>query len=96
MSLIVGFYENAVFCEINEFLEKPIKGLAKFKWDGKNGHPVQNALLIRKWQIQAIKANFVGKKNAVASMPKINQEFGQIFKSDDKTWHVDSWRFLGK
>ena len=29
-------------------------------------------------------------------MPKINQEFGQIFKSDDKTWHVDSWRFLGK
>ena len=31
MSLIVGFYENAVFCEINEFLEKSIKGLAKFK-----------------------------------------------------------------
>ena len=29
-------------------------------------------------------------------MPKISQEFGQIFKSDDKTWHVDSWRFLGK
>ena len=27
---------------------------------------------------------------------KINQEFGQIFKSDDKAWHVDSWRFLGK
>ena len=50
MSLIVGFYENAVFCEINEFLEKPIKGLAKFKWDGKNGHLVQKALLIRKWQ----------------------------------------------
>ena len=40
--------------------------------------------------IQAIKAKFVGKKNAVASMPKISQEFGQIFKSDDKTWHVDS------
>ena len=51
MSLIVGFYENAIFCEINEFLEKSIKGLAKFKWDGKNGHLVQNALLIRKWQI---------------------------------------------
>ena len=47
MSLIVGFYENAIFCEINEFLEKPIKGLAKFKWDGKNGHLVQKALLIR-------------------------------------------------
>ena len=30
MSLIVGFYENAIFCEINEFLEKSIKGLAKF------------------------------------------------------------------
>ena len=29
-------------------------------------------------------------------MPKINQEFGQIFKSDDKTLHVDSWRFLGQ
>ena len=32
----------------------------------------------------------------MASMPKISQEFGQIFKSDDKTWHVDSWRFLGQ
>ena len=31
MSLIVGFYENAVVCEINEFLKKSIKGLAKFK-----------------------------------------------------------------
>ena len=40
------------------------------------------------------KGKFRHKK--VASMPKINQEFGQIFKSDDKTWHVDSWRFLGK
>ena len=29
-------------------------------------------------------------------MPNINQEFGQIFKSDDKTWLFDSWRFLGK
>ena len=27
----VGFYENAIFCEINKFLEKSIKGLAKFK-----------------------------------------------------------------
>ena len=70
MSLIVGFYENAVFCEINEFLEKPIKGLAKFKWDGKNGHSVQNALLIRKWQIQAIKANFVGKKKCSGEYAK--------------------------
>ena len=48
MSLIVGFYENAIFCEINEILEKSIKGLAKFKGDGKNGHLVQKALLIRK------------------------------------------------
>ena len=31
MSLIVGFYENAIFCEINTFMEKSIKGLAKFK-----------------------------------------------------------------
>ena len=31
MSLIVGFYESAIFYEINEFLEKSIKGLAKFK-----------------------------------------------------------------
>ena len=31
MSLIVGLYENAIFCEINEFLDKCIKGLAKFK-----------------------------------------------------------------
>ena len=46
-----GFLRNAIFCEINEFLEKSIKGLAKFKWDGKNGHLVQKALLIRKWQI---------------------------------------------
>ena len=29
-------------------------------------------------------------------MPKISQEFGQIFKSDDKTWHVDNWRFFRK
>ena len=29
-------------------------------------------------------------------MAKIHQEFGQIFKSDDKKWHVDSWRFLQK
>ena len=31
MSLIVGFYESAIFYEINEFVEKSIKGLAKFK-----------------------------------------------------------------
>ena len=31
MSLIVGFYENAIFCEGNKFLEKSMKGLAKFK-----------------------------------------------------------------
>ena len=29
MLLIVGFYENAIFCEINKFLEKSITGLAK-------------------------------------------------------------------
>ena len=31
MSLIVGFCENPIFCEINKCLEKSIKGLAKFK-----------------------------------------------------------------
>ena len=50
MSLIVSFYENAIFCEINKFLEKSIKGLATFKWDDKNGHLVQ-IVIIRKWQI---------------------------------------------
>ena len=50
MSLIVGFYENAILCEINKFLEKSIKGLAKFKWDDQNGHLVQIEI-IRKWQI---------------------------------------------
>ena len=50
MSLIVGFYENAIFCEINKFLEKSITGLTKFKWDDKNGHLVQ-IVIIRKWQI---------------------------------------------
>ena len=44
-------------------------------------------------KLKAIKANFAKK---MLSMPKIHQEFGQIFKSDDKTWHVDSWGFLGK
>ena len=37
MSLIVGFYENAIFCEINEFLEKSIKGLAKLNETAKTG-----------------------------------------------------------
>ena len=38
MSLIVFFfYENAIFCEINEFLEKSIKGLAKFNETAKTG-----------------------------------------------------------
>ena len=32
----------------------------------------------------------------MTSMPKINRRFGQIFKWDDKKWHVDSWGFLGK
>ena len=50
MSLIVGFHENAIFCEINKFLEKSIKDLAKFKWDDKNGHLLQ-IVIIRKWQI---------------------------------------------
>ena len=40
MSLIVGFYENAIFCEINEFRGKSIKDLAKFKGDDKNGHHI--------------------------------------------------------
>ena len=31
MSLIVGSYENAIFCETNEFFEKSIKGLTKYK-----------------------------------------------------------------
>ena len=50
MSLIVGFYENTIFCEINKFLEKSIKGFAKFKWEDKNGHLVQEVIM-RKWQI---------------------------------------------
>ena len=29
-------------------------------------------------------------------MPKSHQGLGQIFKWDDKKWHVDSLRFLGK
>ena len=29
--LIVGSHENAIFCETNEFFEKSMKGLAKFK-----------------------------------------------------------------
>ena len=32
----------------------------------------------------------------MASMPKTHQGFGQIFKWDDKKWHVDSKRFLRK
>ena len=31
ISLIVGSHENAIFCETNEFFEKSMKGLAKFK-----------------------------------------------------------------
>ena len=50
MSLIVGFNENAIFCEINKFLEKSIKGLATFKWDDKKGRLVQ-IVIIRKRQI---------------------------------------------
>ena len=45
MSLIVGFYENAIFCEINKLLEKSITGLAKFKWDDKNGRLVQIVIM---------------------------------------------------
>ena len=41
MSLIVGFYENVIFCEINEFLVKSFEGLAKFQCDDKNGHLAQ-------------------------------------------------------
>ena len=78
------FYENdkfgknlksTNFFEINKFLEKSIKDLAKFRWDDKNGHLVQ-IMIIRKWQIWAIKANFV--KNG--EYAKIHQGFGQIFK----------------
>ena len=50
MSLTVGFYKNPIFCEISEFLEKSIEGLAKFKRDDKNGHLVQ-IVILRKWQI---------------------------------------------
>ena len=50
MSLTASFYEDVNFCEINKFLEKSIKGLAKFRWDDKNGHLVQ-IMTIRKWQI---------------------------------------------
>ena len=50
MLLIVGFYESAIFYEINKFLEKSIKGLAKFKWYDKNGHLVHTVIL-RIWQI---------------------------------------------
>ena len=46
-------------CIINKFLEKFIKGLAKFKWDDKKGHLVQK-VIIRKRQISA----------KMASMPK--------------------------
>ena len=50
MSLTASFYEDVNFCEINKFLEKSIKGLAKFKWDDKNGHLVQ-IVIVRKSQI---------------------------------------------
>ena len=64
MSLVVGFYENTIFCEINKFLEKSITDLAKFKWDDKNG-PLVQTVIMRKWQIQAIKADF-GKNGEYA------------------------------
>ena len=44
-----GFLRKCNFFEINEFWEKYIKGLTKFKWD-KRGHLVQIAIT-RKWQI---------------------------------------------
>ena len=68
------------YVKSTNFWKKSIKGLAKFKWDDKNGHLVQ---------IVIIKAN-LGKNGEYA---KINQGFGQIFKWNDKKWHVDSWRF---
>ena len=31
----------------------------------------------------------------MASVPKIHQGFGQIFKRDNKKGHLDKWRFYG-
>ena len=45
MSLIVGFYENDIFCEINEFLVKSFEGLAKFQCDDENGHLAQMVIV---------------------------------------------------
>ena len=69
MSLIVGFYENAIVCEINKFLDKSIKGFTKFKRDDKNEHLVQ-IVIIRIWQTSA----------KIGEYAKIHQGFGQIFK----------------
>ena len=74
------FTKMPFYVKSTNFWKKSIKGLAKFKWDDKNGHLVQ---------IVIIKAN-LGKNGEYA---KINQGFGQIFKWNDKKWHVDSWRF---
>ena len=34
-----------------------------------------------------------GKFRQNGEYAKIHQRFGQIFKWNDKKWHVDSWRF---
>ena len=52
------------YVKSTNFWKKSIKGLAKFKWDDKNGHLVQ---------IVIIKAN-LGKNGEYA---KINQGFGK-------------------
>ena len=81
MSLTASFYEDVNFCEINKFLEKSIKGLAKFRWDDKNGHLVQ-IMTIRKWQIQGDKGKFRQKwrvcQNSSKVWPNIQMEWQKV------------------
>ena len=64
MSVIVGFYENAIFCEINEFLENSKKASSTNSGYKKMANLGDRGKSRQKWRV----------------CQKIHQGFGQIFK----------------
>ena len=80
------------FAKSTNFWKNPSKGWQNLNETAKTGI-LYKKVIDKKMANLGNKGKFRQKNGEYA---KIHQEFGQIFKSDDKTWHVDSWRFLGK
>ena len=97
MSVIVGFYENAIFCEINEFLENPSKVWQNLNETTKKASSSNSGY--KKMANLGDKGKFRQKwrvcqkmTNLARSYQRFDKNLKKVDKRDDKKGHLDKWR----